>query len=68
MEGLSRSRLPEFTAREKELNKGTSDFFCINTYWSGLAQAIPEPPVKKPPNKDSDCGVRVIGNGQYRVR
>ncbi|KAM9331566.1 cytosolic beta-glucosidase-like [Gastrophryne carolinensis] len=31
-EGLPTSRLPEFTAEEKAMIKGTSDFFCLNYY------------------------------------
>ncbi|KAL1517173.1 hypothetical protein ABEB36_000972 [Hypothenemus hampei] len=31
-EGFSRSRLPEFTQEQLEFIKGTSDFFCLNSY------------------------------------
>ncbi|KAM5194737.1 cytosolic beta-glucosidase-like isoform 2-T2 [Mantella aurantiaca] len=31
-EGLTSSRLPEFTEEEKAMIKGTADFFCLNYY------------------------------------
>ncbi|XP_072173496.1 lactase/phlorizin hydrolase-like [Diadema setosum] len=31
-QGLNESRLPEFTEEEKELNRGTGDFFGLNAY------------------------------------
>ena len=36
-QGLSQSRLPEFTAQEKEFIKGTGDFFGLNHYTTTYA-------------------------------
>lgn len=43
LNGFTFSRLPEFSATEKKFIKGTSDFFCFNTYYSFLVEDIPEP-------------------------
>lgn len=54
LEGYPKSRLPEFTASEKQMLKGTMDFFSINTYWSALVKTMSEPPIVKPPNRKYD--------------
>lgn len=62
LEGYSTSRLPQFTAAEKQMLKGTMDFFSINTYWSGLVKAIPnEPPIVKPTKRKNDWWAQDVG-------
>lgn len=57
LEGYAQSRLPEFTEEEKKYIMGTSDFFCINTYYSFLVRNIAEPPIVKPAIMKNDVGV-----------
>lgn len=62
LEGYSTSRLPVFTAAEKQMLKGTMDFFSINTYSSGIVKApTQEPPIVKPPKRSNDYLVVVVG-------
>lgn len=43
MKERAKDRLPEFTAYEKAFIKGTSDYFCINTYSSQLVEDDSQP-------------------------
>merc|ERR1711976_245858 len=55
-QGYNRSRLPEFTPEEVQRIKGTSDFFGLNFYSSGLTTHEEQP--LDPPSyfSDSDTG------------
>ncbi|XP_057658662.1 myrosinase 1-like [Diorhabda carinulata] len=57
-EGRSQSRLPVFTDEEKNLLKGTADFFAFNTYSANIVQHMDDPPISYPPSKYQDQGVR----------
>lgn len=62
LEGYKESRLPEFTSAEKQMIKGTMDFFSINTYWSGLVKAVTaEPPIVKPTVRKNDIMAQDVG-------
>ncbi|XP_059161912.1 uncharacterized protein LOC131944999 [Physella acuta] len=56
-QGLSESRLPEFTDQEKQIINGSSDFFGINFYSAGLTTNDPQPP-SNPPNYYNDQETR----------
>ncbi|XP_053375783.1 uncharacterized protein LOC123534954 isoform X1 [Mercenaria mercenaria] len=51
-QGLKSSRLPEFTNEEKEMLKGSADFFGYNLYTSALIQASVKP--LHPPSYEGD--------------
>lgn len=61
LEGFKESRLPKFTEEEKNTLKGTSDYFCINTYGSAVVKYMIEPPIVLPPTKYNDAGVAYVG-------
>lgn len=73
MKERAKERLPEFTQYEKDFVKGTSDYFCINTYSSQLVQNDSQPPTSnsttpRTPSKDDEEGVVVFPNQIYLVR
>lgn len=65
-ERVTDGRLPVFTDEEKVWLKGTSDYFCINSYSSDLVKnrASTSPPE---PNKDSDVNVDVLPDSGHPV-
>ncbi|XP_050305713.1 myrosinase 1-like [Anthonomus grandis grandis] len=48
LEGLARSRLPEFSQQEIDYIKGTYDFFALNTYNVGQVRFLDEPDIGTP--------------------
>ncbi|XP_041468729.1 lactase-phlorizin hydrolase-like [Lytechinus variegatus] len=54
-QGLSKSRLPEFTEEEKQYIKGTGDFFGLNSYTTQICRNRPEP--AGDPNYEGDQDV-----------
>ncbi|KAK7499141.1 hypothetical protein BaRGS_00009688 [Batillaria attramentaria] len=52
-QGLSQSRLPEFSETEKQLIKGSADFLGSNFYSAGLTSDNPQP-ASDPPNYWND--------------
>lgn len=68
LEGYNKSRLPEFTNEEKELNKGTNDYFAFNNYMSFLVTAIPEPAIVLPPSFENDVGAQAAPNSSVSNR
>lgn len=50
LEGFDSSRLPRFTEEEKEYIRGTSDFFCIQTYIAYVTQYTGEQEFDSPPS------------------
>ncbi|ESO97357.1 hypothetical protein LOTGIDRAFT_231551, partial [Lottia gigantea] len=66
-QNLPKSRLPEFTAEEKERINGTSDFFGMNSYTSGIARA--EDPIeaaKQKPNYFGDRGAIIYADPDWK--
>ena len=51
-QGLEESRLPEFTEEEKEMIKGTGDFFGLNAYTSTVCRD--DPNEESEPNYEAD--------------
>ena len=42
-QGFDQSRLPEFTEEEKQMIKGSGDFFGLNAYTSSVCKDAPNP-------------------------
>ncbi|XP_018092335.2 lactase-phlorizin hydrolase [Xenopus laevis] len=59
-QGLTKSRLPEFTESEKQRIKGTHDFFGLNHYTSVLTAPLNFP--EGDPTYDADRGTSVISD------
>ncbi|RUS76031.1 hypothetical protein EGW08_016209 [Elysia chlorotica] len=57
-QGLSKSRLPEFTDQEKQLNKGAYDFLGINHYTSHLVGDHPRPDSWENYEQDQDVDIK----------
>jgi len=51
------ARLPQFTDKEKNLLRGSADFFALNHYTSEYAMETTAPPPPGPPIYDTDAGV-----------
>lgn len=56
-QGFPKSRLPEFTAEEIELLRGSSDFFGVNHYTSYYVYRNSSVPPYDVPSFDDDLGV-----------
>lgn len=62
LEGYNESRLPVFTEAEKQMLKGSMDFFSVNTGWSYLVKAVvEEPPVVNPTLRKNDILAQDVG-------
>ncbi|XP_068134208.1 cytosolic beta-glucosidase-like [Hyperolius riggenbachi] len=57
-EGLKTSRLPEFTAEEKAMIKGTADFFCLNYYTTRKVKPLDS--TSSQPLGNSDVGAEGV--------
>ncbi|GFN90101.1 lactase-phlorizin hydrolase-like [Plakobranchus ocellatus] len=57
-QGLAKSRLPEFTDQEKQLNKGAYDFLGINHYTSHLVGDKPRPDSWENYEQDQDVDIK----------
>ncbi|XP_077136088.1 cytosolic beta-glucosidase-like [Ranitomeya variabilis] len=64
-EGLMTSRLPEFTDGEKNMIKGTADFFCLNYYTTRKVKPISSN--QSGPSYDSDMGAEGIKDPQWPI-
>ncbi|CAJ0949039.1 unnamed protein product [Ranitomeya imitator] len=64
-EGLTTSRLPEFTDGEKNMIKGTADFFCLNYYTTRKVKPISTN--QSGPSYDSDMGGEGIKDPQWPI-
>ncbi|XP_039242243.1 lactase-phlorizin hydrolase [Pipra filicauda] len=62
-QGLSQSRLPEFTESEKQRIKGTYDYFGLNQYTTVLAYNLNFPRVVQ--SYDSDRGVATVSDRSW---
>ncbi|XP_063777761.1 cytosolic beta-glucosidase-like [Pseudophryne corroboree] len=62
-EGLTTSRLPEFTNEEKSMIKGTADFFCLNYYTTRKVRALVTTLSK--PSFNSDMGAEGIKDPKW---
>ncbi|XP_075714784.1 cytosolic beta-glucosidase-like [Rhinoderma darwinii] len=60
-EGLTTSRLPEFTDDEKSMIKGTADFFCLNYYTTRKVIPLKQ----RGPSYDSDMGAEGIKDPEW---
>ncbi|XP_019629795.1 PREDICTED: lactase-phlorizin hydrolase-like [Branchiostoma belcheri] len=60
-EGLAKSRLPEFTAEEKAMLKGTADFLGLNYYTARLTSALSGEGLDKPDLLDEEDGDVHVG-------
>eukprot|EP00058_Branchiostoma_floridae_P012220 XP_002597708.1 hypothetical protein BRAFLDRAFT_77388 [Branchiostoma floridae] len=60
-EGLAKSRLPEFTAEEKAMLKGTADFLGLNYYTARLTSALSAEGLSKPDLLDEEDGDVHVG-------
>ncbi|KAG5894845.1 hypothetical protein JTB14_033687 [Gonioctena quinquepunctata] len=67
LEGLEKSRLPEFTEEEKILSKNTLDFFAINAYSTCKVYPSPEPPLNSTPSILQDSGVEIYWEGDGSI-
>ncbi|CAN2388538.1 Belongs to the glycosyl hydrolase 1 family, partial [Pristimantis euphronides] len=62
-EGLTTSRLPEFTEEEKNMIKGTADFFCLNYYTTRKVKPLT---IKQcGPSYESDRGAEEIKDPEW---
>ncbi|BFZ09250.1 hypothetical protein BsWGS_12289 [Bradybaena similaris] len=59
-QGFAASRLPEFTDKEKSLNKGAADFMGFNHYTSRLASHKPDQ--DSAPNYDLDSDLKLLSD------
>lgn len=65
MKERASERLPKFTDDEKEMLKGTSDFFCLNTYFSVLVKNHNYDVIL--PDRQHEEGIDEITNTNYTV-
>ncbi|XP_075050832.1 cytosolic beta-glucosidase-like [Mixophyes fleayi] len=62
-EGLTTSRLPEFTNEEKTMIKGTADFFCLNYYTTRKIRPLTS--TVSEPSFNSDMGAEGIKDPEW---
>lgn len=58
LEGLRRSRLPEFNEDEKTYIRGTMDFFCLQSYYVCNVSSLGEPELDTPPSIEKDLATK----------
>ncbi|XP_073502925.1 cytosolic beta-glucosidase-like [Phyllobates terribilis] len=64
-EGLMTSRLPEFTDEEKNMIKGTADFFCLNYYTTRKVKPLSAN--QSGPSYNSDMGAEGIKDPEWPI-
>lgn len=64
-EGLTSSRLPEFTEEEKAMIKGTADFVCLNYYTTRKVKPLDTTPCE--PHSNPDTGAEGITEPNWPI-
>lgn len=60
LEGLSESRLPEFTEEEKKFIKGTGNYYALQTYDAYAVSDALEASADSPPSYQSDLKATTV--------